>query len=185
MKAIKFNTEMVQAIIDGRKTQTRRVVKVDLSNAEFDINDKDYIYIEDEYGESHHLLEYSPYKIGNILYVRETWQDMSDNEGDYIYFADGQKGLDNNEWGCLYFKDVKWRPSIHMPKEAARIFLKVTDVRIARLWDMDAEDAIKEGCDECSEEEFAQIWDGIYLKKGYGWAVNPWVWVYTFERTKV
>ena len=84
--------------------------------------------------------------------------------------------------------EVKWKPSIHMPKAAARILLKVTDVRVEKLWEMTQEDCINEGCGELSEEQFGQIWNSTIKKKDldiYGWKSNPWVWVIEFERVEV
>jgi len=195
MKPILFNTEMVQAILDNRKTQTRRLVKVDLGLADIDENDKDYFYVPNSDGEYHHILEYSKIHIGDILYVRETWA----RESEYcIYKAD----LD--DWSHL--EDLKWRPSIHMPKEDARLFLKVTDVRVERLQDITEKGAMAEGVDwtdnRCYENNgwkpsfydpdsggspvftdgFIGIWDEIYANKGFGWDDNPWVWVIEFER---
>lgn len=198
-KPILFNTEMVKAILEGRKTVTRRVIKIDLGMLEIDKNNKDYLYLEDEYGESHHLLEYAPYKVGDILYVRETWfigdlldEDESIKErGLVLYKADKRRG-------DIDYESIKWRPSIHMPKAAARIFLEVTNVRVERLQDITEDGARAEGCidfydkigdgkfedvlefDLTAKDAFSELWNSTVNKKDinlYGWDANPWVWV--------
>lgn len=184
-KPILFNTEMVRAILDGRKTQTRRPIDVDISN-NLDI-DKDgsiYGYQCPETGDIYNLSEIinniAPYQPGDILYVRETFYPCKhviiDGEQQYLYratFEQPEKYPD--------FKP-KWKPSIHMPKEAARIFLRVTNVRVERLQDLLAIDVQKEGFEE--RGEFEDSWDDTYLEKGYGWDKNPWVWVIEFERVR-
>lgn len=179
-KPILFNTEMVRAILDGRKTVTRRCVKYKYSNTEMKMHTDKYgtrlIEMQkDVEGETfgknpdgttwHKLLGYiepkSPYRPGNILYVRETWKYYEKAAGYGETFHVEQRiayRADENrheiqkpaEW-----YEGKWIPSIHMPKEAARIFLRVTDVRVERLQDITEEKAQKEGM---------------------------WVWVIEFER---
>ena len=204
---ILFNTDMVRAILNGRKTATRRAVKYKYSNTEMKMRTDKYgtrlIEIQkDVEGETHgknpdggtwhKLLPYidkkPPCRKGDILYVRETWFKYA---GEYIYKASaGQPGL----WSGM------WRPSIHMPKEAARIWLRVTDVRVERLQDITEEQAQKEGCegkfvgtgeamgsgwDVTPIDEFAELWDSTIKKSDldrYGWDANPWVWVIEFER---
>lgn len=186
MKPIIFNTEMVQAILEGRKTVTRRKIKLDLRLADTDKNDNSYLYIPDKDGDIHHAIEYCKYKPGDILYVRETWQEMSDNEGDYIYKANGNNGLLDIGFVSIPVKSIKWRSSIHMPKKAARIFLKVTDVRVERVQDImkDWSNFGKEGIIEehgfRSEmhRDFIEIWNNIYGD----WEENPFVWVIEFEK---
>lgn len=206
MKPILFNTEMVKAILEGRKTTTRRIVKTDLSLLDYDVNDKEYLYLPDEYGEFHHLLEYSPYKIGDILYVRETWADICkvcDKEmcigcsKKYAYKADGN-----------YSDEDKWKPSIFMPKEAARIFLKVKSVRVEKLQDITEEGCLEEGIRKYTKdgelfkysvnesmykwqdmpkepkEAFKDLWNSTLNKKtgwNYKYENNPYVWVIEFE----
>lgn len=129
-KPILFNTQMVRAILDGRKTCTRRIVKPQPT--------------------AHYGVQCikPPYQPGDILYVRETWSLRFDGEK-YFYRAD--KNTSREEKRLLDYNDVKWRPSIHMPKEAARIWLKVTNVRVERLQDISGEDLIKEGIDFFSQ----------------------------------
>lgn len=139
----------------------------------------------------------APYEPGDILYVRETWKKAPNG---YYYYEDWQR----NDIADV----TKWKPSIYMPKEAARIWLKVTDVRVERLQSITIEGAIREGaegekcphtnvgafgCTDClntgwiepPQVEFMQIWNSIIKKSDidrYGWDANPWVWVIEFER---
>ena len=144
-----FNTEMVRAILDGRKTVTRRVVKpqMDVCPSCRHIH-ADYIYDRNagniycaSCGEPFHPEIKPLYQTGDILYVRESWRKGYE-EGTYIYKADDKLTE------LPTFKESSkliYRPSIHMPKEAARIWLKVTDVRVERLHDITEEQAMKEG----------------------------------------
>lgn len=135
-----------------------------------------------------------PCRLGDILYVRETWCNVNKKglEPDFYYYADTFtcEDYDATEW--------KWRPSIHMPKEAARIWLKVADVRVERLQDMKLDDFLSEGVEIRPEafndpenaygqakDAFIRIWDSTVKKADldiYGWDANPWVWVIEFER---
>lgn len=182
---ILFNTDMVRAILSGRKTVTRRVVKHDvdaLLNSPFH---KAYPEVEDK--QIIGKLCMPPYQSGDILYVRETWSEWTDG---YLYKA----------WTSPFPQPgkssvMKWHPSIHMPKEAARIWLKVKDVRVERLSDITPQEAWKEGA-RCScmspvpdcagnKTTFIDIWNSTIKKSDldrYGWDANPWVWVIEFER---
>ena len=180
VKPILFNTEMVRAILDGRKSCTRRIAK-------------------------------PPYQPGDILYVRETWKcwrahryeataDIifkTGGDGVRLQFANGSIDSVNrfdydtfvNKWLSYH---GEWKPAIHMPKEAARIWLKVTDVRVERLQEISGKDLIKEGIDlfqsnyvRAAFDEFKNIWNSTIKKSDldrYGWDANPWVWVVEFER---
>lgn len=182
MKPILFNTDMVRAILEGRKTVTRRVVKFKPGQ-----NPQWTGYIPDGpvlYGSNNIPASKSPYHPGDILYVRETWaRSMA---GTYLYKAtDTPIILD------------RWHPSIHMPKEAARLFLRVTDVRVERLQDITSGQIDAEGCKEWaysaktgellpSGPSFFRIqWDTTIKPANlpiYGLDANPWVWVIEFER---
>ena len=226
---ILFNTEMVQAILDGRKKATRRIVK-----SPYFVDDSGAVPLAMRTAPKGGKLERQigampypdePYKLNDILYVRETWSwepcwdcgmDMDEHkccdESAHKVF-----NHDKGEWGCYLYRasfednvypsvDV-WHPSIHMPKEAARIWLKVTDVRVERLQEVTKEKIKSEGIyddgtyptdkkikirHECGEwtdkaykERFAMIWDSTIKKPDisrYGWLANPWVWVIEFER---
>lgn len=215
IKPILFNkqisTEMVRAILDGRKTCTRRLVKfLPGENSQWTGYIKDGLMLYN--GRNEPCIRKVPYQLGDILYVRETWCGLPVNEAGhmrghtiYYYKADGE--LRPKGWRCT------WHPSIHMPKEAARIWLKVTDVRVERLQEMKPVDVIKEGaypdCWDClntygesgsqccygTEEQCSQCdgvmmeWEKLWtstIKKSdldrYGWDANPWVWIIEFER---
>lgn len=147
-KPILFNTDMVWAILDGKKTETRRLIKPPYF---VDGNEDDPRTLQvlrtapkgsqlyREIGEMPYPRD--PYRIGGYLYVRETWCNVNKPgiKPDYYYFADTRicEDYDSSEW--------TWRPSIHMPKEAARIFLRVTDVRVERLQDITIDDVLREG----------------------------------------
>lgn len=177
IKPILFSGPMVQAIRAGRKTMTRRVAKelngVCMHNCRYVDGD---IQEPIGYPAGHiSVTRRAPYQTGDILWVRETWRKWT---GGYSYKADAPA------WACM------WRPSIHMPKAAARIFLLVTDVRVERVQDISGEDCIREGVEiealsvgeAFTRGIFNGIWDSINAKRGYGWDSNPWVWAYTFER---
>lgn len=210
-KPILFNTEMVKAILDGRKTVTRRPIKNNPEECTSKVvngickicDDKGGFYLPDDY-----IKARSPYQVGDILYIRETWCKPAAHI--FWYKADSR------------VQNILWRPSIHMPKEAARIFLRVTTVRVERLKDITEDDVVKEGAEKlilcpdehgviesngtlgdmcyntecCGEnckyinksygELFGEIvWNSIIKKtdlEKYGWEANPYVWVIEFER---
>ena len=197
MKPILFNTEMVRAILNGEKTQTRRIMKPQ----PIFYTGRKYIFKDSEcpkkWEQCDNIIDTYRYQKGDILYVRETWGEGWE-EGTYIYKAD-DKLADNPLFE--YSTKLIYKPSIHMPKEAARIFLKVTNVRIANLQDITDEEAKKEGAnfkngknvgwkekmERTAIQRFAEIWDKTIKKNEldmYGWRANPWVWVIEFERVK-
>jgi hypothetical protein len=193
-KPILFSTPMVQAILDDRKTQTRRVIKdKDIINRfDIDVDGKPIAYIDQETGDSYPPTAIAKYQVGDILWVRETWG--KDENGEYVYRTNYGTTEDDSFPPSMF----KWKPSIHMPREAARIFLKVTNVRVERLQEITPKDAWEEGCrignffpwekhipelqQQCRDILFKSLWDGLNAKRGYGWDINPWVWVYEFER---
>ena len=196
IKPILFNTEMVRAILDGRKTCTRRIVKGAIPDDAMwgytMFTPKGCISCRgvyaDEYGEKFFRL---PYQQGDILYVRETWCKGSwMNEKERYYYK-----ADDNDFHCV------WHPSIHMPKEAARIWLRVTDVRVERLQDITFDSCQNEGIYDdyktyseayannlrraAYPKVFARLWNSTIKKTDigrYDWDANPWVWVIEFER---
>ena len=199
IKPILFNTEMVRAILDGRKTCTRRLLK-----GPFTVHPNGYIT---KPRGNENLCPYEPpYQPGDILYVRETWErfECCNCEGDERGFCpkEPQKNvLDKHSCGCYMYRatdeirgDAKWHPSIHMPKEAARIWLKVTDVRVERLQKITIDGIRNEGISsmavhagdmEIAIEEWKNLWNSTIKKSDldcYGWDANPWVWVIGFER---
>ena len=183
---ILFNTEMVRAILDGRKDATRRIVKDFIPDDAVwgytAFTHKGYISCRGTFadgdGEKFFKLPCEP---GDILYVRETWKKAPNG---YYYYEDWQR----NDIADI----TKWKPSIHMPKEAARIWLKVTDVRVERLQEITEVQAQAEGCNSglltgaCTARgQFEDLWNSTVKKSDidrYGWDANPYVWVISFER---
>ena len=159
-----FNTAMVRAILEGRKTQTRRLTKEKFVRE----NPIAKGYFENEAGAP----VQPPARVGDRIYVRETWAKCKVS-GRYIYRA------------TLYslFADLlNWRPSLHMPKAAARIWLEVTGVRAEPLQHITVRDAAAEGCG--TMRDFPRVWDGCYGKTPYSWKSNPFVWVVEFRRVE-
>ena len=165
---ILFSTEMVKAILDGSKTQTRRVIKPqpwDMDKAYFKVFRKDF-------GE-----RVCPYEIGDHLWVRETWWPSQVDLRGVYYKADGVQ--------CK-----KWRPSIFMPRWVSRITLEVTGLKVERIQEITEEDAKAEGVPIIHTEiediswyrpSFATLWDSLNAKRVYSWESNPWVQVITFK----
>jgi hypothetical protein len=206
IKPILFSTEMVRAILEGRKTMTRRVVKprydkergrfarmglfatIGLRNGMWHgLSPEGIPFVNDE-------IKQPRYQPGDILWVRETWLE---HKGTYIYKADGKHEALDALIGVPCFK---WRPSIFMPRAAARTFLRVTAVRAERLHEITEEDAVREGffagwhSTETSSramaarQAFCWVWDTLNGKRAggaYAWARNPWVWVVSFERVEM
>ena len=187
MKPILFNTEMVQAILEGRKTVTRRCIKHEIhmfeKHGEMLVYDNRYLF---DFALDAYIDSQAKYKRGDVLYVRETWQRSP--AGTHLYKTDNNGNLSN---GHVY----KWKPSIHMPKEAARLFLRITDVRIERLQDITEEQAMQEGIEKMSTpnisgvgetfiQGFGELWNSTIKKSEldkYGWHANPYVFVYRFN----
>lgn len=194
-KSIPFNTEMVKATLAGRKGQTRRLNGLKEINACPD-DWRPVALDKDTALPTHRTFkrpDWAAYRwvkllcqVGDVLYVRETWNCIRTGNGLKVPFKTEYWHKAGNEFEDS--ADEKWRPSIHMPKEAARLFLKVKDVRVERLQEITEEDAIKEGVRIgiggmpyfSNKEAFAGLWDSIYGKK-QPWESNPWLWVITFD----
>ena len=180
MKPILFSAEMVRAIQDLRKTQTRRVVKAPVLQ---DVREPNEVYwkngkvVFNWCGETVGGFEVKPkYQPGDILWVRETWFE---NEECLLYKA--SKYENTKEYhGRNGWVQIKWRPSIFMPRAAARIFLKVKNVKVERLQDITDADILAEGF-KC-REDFIVFWNILNEKRGHGWNKNDWVYAYTFEK---
>jgi len=192
-----FNAEMVRAILDGRKTQTRRPVKPQPELTErsgFSWNGALYGAGSDERETNRNFAHAKcPYgKPGDRIWVRETWAryNIDHDSHDMAYRATTPE-----DWP----EGGRWRPSIHMPRWASRILLEITDVRVERLNSISEEDARAEGiidggCLNCGDPEpcgcanpdpdatdaFAYLWQSIYGQEN--WNANPWVWVIEFKR---
>lgn len=186
IKPILFNAEMVRAILDGRKTVTRRLVKfLSRKNPNWTGDVKDGLMLYN--GRNEPCIKKAPYQPGDILYVRESYSELSFG---YVYKAD-RENIDH--LGNV----IKWHPSIYMPKEAARIWLKVTDVRVERLQEITEVGIQKEGVEvdpkECAGKFdfiselfllFQRLWNSTIKKSDldrHGWDASPWVWVIEFE----
>lgn len=225
IKPILFNTEMVRAILDGRKTCTRRICKdaneCTVPDMEFYNADR-RTYAVHNFADKEHMEQLSmaerncPICPGDILYVRETfawcpcWDCGLDIEPGRCSNAT-DKIYKEREYGCYMYRAScedneypsadTWHPSIHMPKEAARIWLKVTDVRVERLQEISEDGAKAEGAIDnrgfihspeneydhihTAREHFAEIWNSTIKKSDldrYDWDANPYVWVISFER---
>jgi len=151
-RPILFSTDMVRAILDGRKTQTRRI-----------------------------KFNCAP---GDILWVRETFRDVGYDDCSQFEYKASETSKENN---C-----ISWKPSIYMPREAARLFLCVKKVRVERLQDIEVDGIIQEGAftyEEYKEQDcskaftvFANLWDSLNAKRGFGWGNNPLVKVIEFRR---
>jgi hypothetical protein len=193
-KPILMSAPMVRAILEGRKTQTRRGIK---------FNEAGRIKYQGKqwHREDPECVKGSPYgQPGDRLWAREAFTEntvipIKDRpEGDFIYMAD------LNERGATKYA-AKWKPSIHMPRRASRITLEITGVRVERLNDICEDDAMAEGCEndvvylfgddglpdwhtgKYAMERFEELWESI---NGEGsWHKNPWVWVIEFERIKL
>ena len=205
-RPIIFSTPMVQAIIEGRKTQTRRVVNPDIVNG-FDFErdgSLQIMTIEDKHGEQVPILDLCPHgKPGDLLWVRETtiiapknwvkkrFNNITDSDGDgrvIQYLATHPNTDAARNYG------LKKTPSIHMPKWAARIWLEITGVRVERVQEISDSDIIAEGISTTLRDydafchlnqQFIDLWDSINGKKeGCSWAENPWVWIVEFKRVE-
>jgi hypothetical protein len=176
---ILFSTEMVAAIIGGHKTMTRRVCK----------GARELSCVLDW------PIDTCPYgKIGSHLWVRETWRPDNTFAGGGIPRL-GIKFGHGYEWKALNPNQTgKWKPSIFMPREASRITLEITNIRVERLQEITPEDAVAEGAEymppadlrkerlSVSQIIFAGLWDKLNAKRVYSWDSNPWVWCISFKR---
>lgn len=203
-RPILFSGPMVRAILEGRKTQTRRIVKpqpiwiadpgVPFKTA--DANPKGIINCP--YG-----------KKGDRLWVRETfgnhcYDDENSNATYFMYradYPDGAKGYWHEPEQINWCDFPRWRPSIHMPREAARIILEIDEIRVERVQDITLGDIAAEGNPNLPKEKeewignlpelqkefnwFIDLWNKINSKRGYGWDQNPWVWVVKFHVLEV
>ena len=226
-KPILFNTEMVEAIMDGRKTVTRRVIKpqpeMPLCYTFAGSGAGTWVYpgkdAGEHWGDKYKRPDYlileghtwtPPCHAEDILYVRETWckgridfgEEPDGREVPYISQCPGEDDYIHKEYAISHdigTEDVTWKPSIHMPKEAARIFLEVKRVSVERLQEMTEKEARKEGVyygplfkggvfEVTALSSFPQLWNSTIKKQdihNYEWDANPWVWVIEFERIEV
>lgn len=205
-RQIIFSGEMVRAILDGRKTRTRRVVKPQPK-----LVDEKPNYLPNEWGfwsggyPDHGRVVRCPYGApGDRLWVRETWAciwtEHEPGEGQTSwdvphrieYKADSGVKYPG-EWPDDCGDDPecpRWSSPIHMPRRASRILLEVVSVRVERVQEISETDAIAEGMTMIgppalsNRTSFSMLWDSINVKRGFGWDVNPWVWVVKFKRVE-
>jgi len=204
-KSIIFSSKMVKAILDGRKTQTRRIIKPQpkkvVNDWKMDAEVKDVVIyrnmpciLKESHGRNKRSMgELTPqkikhrYQVGDSLWVREA---LLTTHVDWLrYKADNEILCAENEtqrswiWKRQIYTTI---PSIHMPKWAARIWLEVTGIRVERVQDINNKDIRAEGAAEfgCTHHRlnFQLLWDSLNAKRGFGWDVNPWVWVIEFKK---
>ncbi|MFM0324814.1 hypothetical protein [Caballeronia glebae] len=188
-RPILFSAPMVRALLDGRKTQTRRVVKPQPDGVLPGTNTP---FWKDRGGRE----AICPYgKRGDRLWVRETWaQPAALDPGPTVYRADYPACVPTGFENVPSIDEITWKPSIHMPRAMSRITLEVTSVRIQRLQDISESDVEAEGTfagaweydngegTESARESFQCLWDSLNASRGFGWDFNPWVWVVAFCR---
>ena len=195
MKPILFNTAMVRAILDGRKTVTRRVVKARnteiLDKSKWSKGPYWFDVIKTKNGQKIATADkiLPPYNPGDILYVRETWRCIEASCPPSNCTIEYKAGGTERFCGIIALptEGGEWKPSIHMPKEAARIFLRVTNVNVERLQDITEEEKLKEGAPiGWGQYNFYELWDSTIKEADKPlcvWDANPLVWVIEFERT--
>jgi hypothetical protein len=232
-RPILFSGPMVRAILEGRKTQTRRVMMPQPNVAPHVCTARDlaswrkrqsdpivacwFVGEQPEGANLDWLMKRSPYGVvGDRLWVRETWSCPRQIGGSFVREKRMYKADELSPW--LDYSSVVWKPSIHMPRQFSRITLEITAVRVERLQSISDDDAHTEGMEHLFESErwhrpdckpwhevrndagvciepagctcgnysdaqsFRFLWDSINAKRGYGWDVNPWVWVLSFQR---
>lgn len=221
VRPIIFSGPMVRALIEGRKTQTRRLLRVAPQDWARAVEMAPYHGDGGPYGKPGELVQRTldnarmagcgkaPCLPGDLLYVREAFYLTDDGESEFAVFAEDDAAVKRHREAmdalpatfpsAVKAEHLKLRPSIHMPRWASRLTLKVTDVRVERLQDISEEDAIAEGvnggCIKCGEEQpcactypkpdhrdaFCWLWNHLNEGRGFGWNANPWVVAITFE----
>lgn len=192
-KPILFNTEMVKAILNGNKTQTRRIIKPHPIQPEkgsyFDsfAGGPQWNWWSKDHRQYLGQIIKCPYEIGQKLWIRETWFD----EFKALYPQRKTKRIFHYKASVLDKSVFKWKPSIFMPKEACRLWLEITNIRAEKLQNITPEDIIHEGCTiprvtakTCFRGDWIKLWNSINEKRGYSWESNPWVWVIEFKKIK-
>lgn len=184
-RPILFSTPMVQAILEGRKTMTRRVVKPQPINSDYWTAQSNAFYPNTNSAEPK-ILRCPHGQVGDRLWCKETY---SLTDLGVIYKAN----MDDADMRLFGSTNRKWKPSIFMPRKFSRITLEITNIRVERLQDITEKDAIKEGVPPFSpngmavsstipRKQFCVLWNSINSDRGYSWESNPWVWVIEFVR---
>lgn len=199
-----FNAEMVRAILNGSKTQTRRIVKSQYQHESQQlVKCEDGLFrwwirgaqiphggpVNQKYG-----------KVGDRIWVRETWAEAGAGAPELtLYRANYPEHVPSHYENITPVSDIRWTPSIHMPRWASRILLEITAVRVERLNAISDKDAQAEGLErynddgivyygpygrgDCRPERaFSELWQSIYGESS--WQANPWVWVIEFKRVE-
>lgn len=206
MKSIIMSSDSIKAIQANRKNQTRRLNGLKAVNKNPDIwmfdgfhAERKYIHFYDKITKCHEIIK-SPYKAGDVLYVKEVWAKVSDwtTVDESVGQPDGI--IYKADWGGE--EHPKWHSPLYMPQAAARYFIEITAVEVQRLQSMKWEDIEAEGikyvkvegptnydtqddyyydCDNATIDEFIKVWNALNKKRGYSFESNPWVWVICFE----
>lgn len=212
-----FNGEMVRAILDGRKTQTRRIMKVQPGAPEFGLRriiessraNENGMYFWSQYDASgikarSKLFSCPHGDVGDRIWVRETWAEAGASAPELkLYRANYPDHVPSHYENVPPVGEIRWTPSIHMPRWASRITLEITDVRVERLHNISERDALREGlfqlpasgryclqpgmqyfgmASRSAKEVYSWLWASIYGEDS--WAANPWVWVIEFKRVE-
>ncbi len=198
-RSILFSSEMVRAILEGRKTQTRRVIKFHvpkviqaaehrLLKTAYPLPKGGYVFWSSEdtpelraFSDGHYANQVGtlcPYgQPGDRLWVRETWW-IDEGDQPVVFYAATDKR-----------SDIPLKPSIFMPRWASRILLEIVNIRVQRVQKISEEDAIAEGCvyeyPVTARTQYITLWDSLNAKRGYLWDSNPWVWVIEFKVVEV
>ena len=195
-RPIIFSGAMVRAILDGKKTQTRRVIKPQPPHSITSIKKGTGGFYFFGYRGEKWSYSLAPWEMrclygqsGDKLWIRETfsWITLADNE--WMGTSDQRKHPDGFPVTMLYKADAdaegwelpsNWTPSIFMPRWASRITLEITDVRVEKLQQIGGTDAWAEG--ELTVRQFIELWDSLNAKRGFGWEQNLWVWIIDFVK---
>ncbi|MEA3327796.1 MAG: hypothetical protein U9R53_10920, partial [Chloroflexota bacterium] len=197
-RPILFNQSSIKAILEGRKTQTRRIIKKQFIHILPMRIPNEWVTLDTTNPNHGSIIKCRFGDIGDHLWVRETWRvnkDFDNLKPSLILVA-----MNNDVQGCIDYRATqrgesfwgKWRPSIHMPRWASRISLEIIRIRVERAQNISLHDINAEGTPHTLDkgvrpfgtrrEQFQRYWDSIYSKQGYGWDENPWVWIIEFKK---
>ncbi len=190
-KPILFSSEMVRAILEGRKTQTRRVIKPKPSAKLYQYMSRNEWYEADGQEPKYYTLHKSPYGVtGDLLWVRETWSPVPTSAFSNVVYDPENPGMGAVHRAGWSKADpgTGWKPSIHMPRWASRITLEIERVSVERVQDIGDYSCEAEGVSLANasipgylRKRFQILWDSINDKRGFSWSSNPWVWVISFR----
>lgn len=205
-RPIPFKPEMVIAILNGTKTQTRRVME-----PQPHAGVRQSVFVQSGWEDGHgYELKCRYGQVGDRLWVRETWLYVGPGSGSELPYAvdqtkDPANHIRENVWYRATRPDgsLRWKPSIFMPRWASRILLEITEVRVERVQDISSDDAEAEGVEwkpnphgiwqwqgkngrwhDYPQDAYRDLWDTINEARGHSWQSNPWVWVLAFRRVE-